>query len=160
MSILEDNNFRLNLKLLLEGLKRNFLSIPEILRELENYVPELLTVDEYSELYIDAEYSESKFLQTLESYSNRERLNNESINRMWAFNFLKRIYNSKRPTEDKLIEISKIWALFGYPKQWSSFIHYMPIQEEIPEGKKEVYQRFESFLSAEEEYFKKNNWLN
>lgn len=68
----------------------------------------------------------------------------------WRLSFLINVINSERSLEEKLTEVSVLWADFQYPKEWRKFIYYMPPKEAAQAlEQEEVYQNLVDYVKSE-----------
>lgn len=69
--------------------------------------------------------------------------------KVWRLCFLKQIADSDDDVKVKLRQIENLWVRFGYPREWESFIYYMPTETLARKGEEYVYENFLSFLKNE-----------
>lgn len=77
---------------------------------------------------------------------------NENWN-IWKLEFLLRVVNSSKNTEQQLIEISNYFHEFNFPNDWKEFIYYQPNENVPPLGNNKLYERFKHYLEKQKRYF-------
>ena len=135
------------------GVKNHFIKPKEILNAYFQNLLRPISDELIVELEINID-SETKFLDTLKQIVEvscmEEALDfNKSLTdaeRVWWFSKLKWIVNSSNSVEEKLNQVESLWASFGYPDEWRTFIYYLPKEHQHQSGKESVYRDLLKFL--------------
>jgi hypothetical protein len=135
------------------GFKNHFINSEEILQLY--YQKRLRFIDDKFIVQLEVNKdSPAEFLSILEEITifvcKMDRLDIafelEKAEKFWHISFLKQIANSPHGIQEKLIQIENLWADFGYPREWETFIYYMPNKDLINKNEESVYQNFLKYL--------------
>lgn len=110
------------------GVKNNWLTPNEFLTFYDfNAISKFIINDDFiSLIFSNYEINKIEFLKLLHDYFNFSREQEEIGYQLLQLIILSEIINSKKSINEKLNEISQVWPIFGYPKNWETFINYMP----------------------------------
>ena len=145
--IKEINKITITWSVLYLGLKKDWFTLKEIIN---------LSNENMNRLNCEATLIELNICEdknnALEILKEKNTENEEISLRALHLIFLMKIKYSNNTLEEKLKQISKLWAKANYPEEWKNFIYYMPIEEtNTPE---QVFLNFESFIYKEELFFR------
>lgn len=132
---------RTNLAFLRYGLGRGWISVA--------IVEDLLLADEVAdstdELVVDVSVAMDEgrdaVLAVLDTAIGSSHADEKCAENAWWGVLIRDVLLSGEDTNTRLTRISVMWADFGYPAEWESFIYYMPQTDTLPHGPEEVLER-------------------
>lgn len=148
MNTLKNNNLTLNFVIAYVGLDKNFVSVEDVLRDLD--IKELEKLDEKELLLLySSDSNPEKFKEILNEISNITEEKYTTGLKIWEFSFLKDICQNKMGISEKLKNIANLWPIFNYTENWKFFINYMPVKEGSEVGEEFLYSVFLNYMENE-----------
>lgn len=159
MSILKKNNIQLNWPLAYIGLVKDWLSVADVLVEINSEELNKLDDNEIGELYFAADESKNAFLDVVKRISKMTDSKFKEGLWVWSVGYLNEIFKSEKLTSDKLKEVANVWVMVGYPEDWKGFIYYMPVSLNEEVGEDRIIDKLASFLEKENIKLKERGYL-
>lgn len=148
MTVLQRNGIKLNFVIGYVGLDKGFISIEEILKDIDNNELEKLDHEIIGNLY-SSDSDLDKFKNILHDISNISEKKYSLGLKIWGIAFLKDIKESNGTVFEKLKQVANLWADFNYIGDWRNFIYYMPVEHDDEIGENALFQRFSNYLDIE-----------
>ncbi|WP_370900940.1 DUF2247 family protein [Chryseobacterium gossypii] len=144
MTILKENNLKLDWLLGVIGIKNNWLSKETFFLDLEDLKGE---EDFYTQLYLKDNLTNEELIEMILEKFQFSISQLQLGERVWQLLFLKNIKESDLNLNQKLNEIASLWPAFNYTKDWENFINYMPLKNESGIGEENLYNNFLDFYN-------------
>lgn len=148
MSLLKHSDIKMNWLLAYVGVFKDLISPQEALMAICDKGADDDAVRLVEEFYSNAEESKSDLIEFINQKFNFSENDLKEAESVWARAYLNRIYYSNKTNDEKLKEIARVWAMFGYPSDWRDFIYYMPVPDNVNYGADAVYERFVWFIKS------------
>lgn len=148
MNTLKRNNIKLNCVIAYVGLDRNFISIDDVLKDLDNEELEKLNEREISLLY-SSDLNCEKLKDILSNISNINEGKYKLGLKIWGLSLLKDINQTATTISDKMKKVANLWADFDYIDDWKSFIYYMPVDVGLEVGEDFLNRNFLNYIESE-----------
>lgn len=130
------------------GLKNHWLSVTDVIENIDSPELQTLTVEEIGGLYSKAESPPGKLLAYITRFTHTDA---DISTRIWAYAFLTATVRSETSVKEKLDEVASLWAMFDYVEQWKEFIYYLPARDNESLGEDFLYKKLMEFLQEEAE---------
>lgn len=140
--MMKGENFRITKDVLLVGLEKNWLTLSEAIKLVNEHSIDL-SIDENLLIELNVnEDNKDTIIDLLRTNGNSEK---EQAIKYWQHSTLMAIEQSNKPVQEKLKDIEQQWSRFDYPEDWKDFIYYLPNGKSSSE--EGVYHLFLDYLS-------------